>query len=147
MKKAAQITADDVMGGAGVLISVFIKDPEFQGQTKDRLSTAEAGRLVEQAIRDQFDHWLAGRPKDAARLVEWAVDRAEDRLKRKREKEVKRPVRHPQAAPAGQAGRIVPRIPPKAPSCSWSRVIPQAAPPSRRATGRPRPSCPCAARS
>lgn len=90
VKKAAQITADDVMGGAGVLISVFIKDPEFQGQTKDRLSTAEAGRLVEQAIRDQFDHWLAGRPKDAARLVEWAIDRAEDRLKRKREKEVKR---------------------------------------------------------
>ncbi len=90
VKKAAQITADDVMGGAGILISVFIKDPEFQGQTKDRLSTAEAGRLVEQAIRDQFDHWLAGRPKDAARLVEWAVDRAEDRLKRKREKEVKR---------------------------------------------------------
>ncbi|WP_430430021.1 DNA topoisomerase IV subunit B [Oceanicaulis sp.] len=90
VKKAAQITADDVMGGAGILVSVFIKDPEFQGQTKDRLSTAEAGRLVEQAIRDQFDHWLAGRPKDAARLVEWAVERAEDRLKRKREKEVKR---------------------------------------------------------
>jgi len=90
VKKAAQITADDVMGGAGILISVFIKDPEFQGQTKDRLSTAEAGRLVEQAIRDQFDHWLAGRPKDAARLVEWAIERAEDRLKRKREKEVKR---------------------------------------------------------
>ena len=89
-KKAAQITADDVLGGAGVLISVFLKDPEFQGQTKDRLSTAEAQRLVEQAIRDQFDHWLAARPKDAARLVEWAIERAEERLKRKREKDVKR---------------------------------------------------------
>ncbi|MFP4518131.1 MAG: DNA topoisomerase IV subunit B [Oceanicaulis sp.] len=90
LKKANQITADDVMGGAGALLSVFIKDPEFQGQTKDRLSTSEAQRLVEQAIRDQFDHWLAARPKDASRLVEWAVERAEDRLKRKREKEVKR---------------------------------------------------------
>ncbi|XBQ15563.1 MAG: DNA topoisomerase IV subunit B [Oceanicaulis sp.] len=90
VKKAAQITADDVMGGAGAMISVFIKDPEFQGQTKERLSTAEAQRLVEQAIRDRFDHWLAARPKDAARLVEWAIERAEDRLKRKREKEVKR---------------------------------------------------------
>jgi len=90
VKKAGQITADDVLGGAGALLSVFIKDPEFQGQTKDRLSTTEAQRLVEQAIRDQFDHWLAARPKDAARLVEWAVERAEDRLKRKREKEVKR---------------------------------------------------------
>ena len=89
-KKAAQITADDVLGGAGVLVSVFLKDPEFQGQTKDRLSTAEAQRLVEQAIRDQFDHWLAARPKDAARLVEWAIERAEERLKRKREKDVKR---------------------------------------------------------
>jgi topoisomerase-4 subunit B len=89
-KKANQITSDDVMGGAGALLSVFLKDPEFQGQTKDRLSTSEAQRLVEQAIRDQFDHWLGGRPKDALRLVEWSIERAEDRLKRKREKEVKR---------------------------------------------------------
>lgn len=89
-KKAAQITADDVMGGTGALVSVFVRDPEFQGQTKDRLSTAEIQRLVDAAIRDQFDHWLAARPKDAARLVDWAIERAEDRLKRKRDKEVKR---------------------------------------------------------
>ena len=89
-RKAAQITADDVLGGAAVLVSVFLKDPEFQGQTKERLSTAEAQRLVEQAIRDQFDHWLAARPKESARLVEWAIERAEERLKRKREKDVKR---------------------------------------------------------
>ncbi|WBQ13971.1 DNA topoisomerase IV subunit B [Hyphomonadaceae bacterium BL14] len=89
-KKAAQITADDVMGGTGALVSVFVRDPEFQGQTKDRLSTAEVQRLVDAAIRDQFDHWLAARPKDAARLVDWAIERAEDRLKRKRDKEVKR---------------------------------------------------------
>ncbi len=90
VKKASQIIADDVMGGAGILVSVFIKNPEFQGQTKDRLSTIEVQRLVEQAIRDQFDHWLAGRSREASRLVEWAVERAEDRLKRRREKEIKR---------------------------------------------------------
>ena len=90
VKKANQITADDVMGGAGVLVSVFLKDPEFQGQTKDRLSTPEAQRLVEAAIRDQFDHWLAARPKDSARLVEWAVDRADERMRKRREREVKR---------------------------------------------------------
>ncbi len=90
VKKANLITPDDVLGGAGVLLSAFIRDPEFQGQTKERLATPDAARLVEAAVRDRFDHWLAGRPKDAARLIEWALDRAEDRLKRKREKEVKR---------------------------------------------------------
>lgn len=89
-RKAGLITPDDVMGGAGVLVSVFIKDPEFQGQTKDRLATAEAQRLVENAIRDRFDHWLAARPKEAARLIDWAVERAEERLKKKKEKEVQR---------------------------------------------------------
>jgi topoisomerase-4 subunit B len=89
-RKAGLITPDDVMGGAGVLVSVFLKDPEFQGQTKDRLSTPEAQRLVESAIRDRFDHWLAARPKEAARLIDWAVERAEDRLKRKKDKEVQR---------------------------------------------------------
>jgi len=90
VKKAAQITPDDILGGSGVLLSAFIRDPEFQGQTKERLATADASRLVEAAVRDRFDHWLAGRPKDAARLIEWALERADERLKRKREKEVKR---------------------------------------------------------
>lgn len=90
VKKAAQITSDDILGGSGVLVSIFIKDPEFQGQTKDRLSTPEAQRLVETAIRDRFDHWLAGRPKEAAQLLEWAIDRAEDRVRRRKEKDVKR---------------------------------------------------------
>ncbi len=89
-KKAALITPDDVLGGAGTLVSVFIGDPEFQGQTKERLATPEAAKLVETAVRDQFDHWLAGSPKEAAKLVEWAIERAEDRLRRRKEKAVKR---------------------------------------------------------
>ncbi|HEX2652213.1 MAG TPA: toprim domain-containing protein, partial [Xanthobacteraceae bacterium] len=69
---------------------VFIREPEFQGQTKDRLATVEAGRIVEQAIRDPFDHWLAGNPNQANRLLDWVVERAEERLRRRQEKEISR---------------------------------------------------------
>ena len=89
-KKAAQITAEDVMGTAGSLLSVFIREPEFQGQTKERLATQEAARIVEQAVRDAFDHWLTGSPQQATRLLEWTIDQAEERLKRRKEKEVGR---------------------------------------------------------
>jgi topoisomerase-4 subunit B len=89
-KKSALITPDDVLGGAGALVSVFITEPEFQGQTKERLASPEAAKLVEAAVRDQFDHWLAGSPKEATKLVEWAIERAEDRLRRRKEKTVKR---------------------------------------------------------
>ena len=89
-KKAANITPDDVLGGAGALVSVFIGDPEFQGQTKERLATPEAAKLVETAVRDQFDHWLAGSPKEAAKLIEFVIERADDRMRRRKEKNVKR---------------------------------------------------------
>jgi topoisomerase-4 subunit B len=89
-RRAAQITADDVLGTTAVMMSVFIREPEFQGQTKDKLATQEATRIVEGAVRDAFDHWLADSPQQAGRLLDWAIDQAEDRLKRKREKEVGR---------------------------------------------------------
>ena len=89
-KRAASITAEDVMTGAGALISVFIREPEFQGQTKERLSSAEAQRLVETALRDEFDHWLTAAPKSANALLEFVVERAEERLKRRKDKEVAR---------------------------------------------------------
>ncbi len=89
-KKASSITADDVMGTAAAMLSVFIREPEFQGQTKDKLATQEATRIVEAAVRDAFDHWLADSPQQANRLLEWALDQAELRLKRRREKEVSR---------------------------------------------------------
>jgi len=89
-KKASIITPEDVMAGAGAIVSVFISDPEFQGQTKDRLATSEAARLVEQSVRDPFDHWLAAAPREAEQLLSFVVERAEERLKRRREKEVKR---------------------------------------------------------
>ena len=89
-KKAVQITSEDVMGTAASMLSVFIREPEFQGQTKDKLATQEATRIVETAVRDAFDHWLADSPLQATKLLEWTVEQSEDRLKRRREKEVGR---------------------------------------------------------
>ena len=89
-KRAAVITADDVMSSAGAMLSVFIREPEFQGQTKDRLATVEAWRIVENAVRDHFDHWLTGHPAQADRLLGFIVERAEERLRRRAEKDVSR---------------------------------------------------------
>ena len=89
-KKGSLITADDVMTSAGALLSVFIREPEFVGQTKDRLATTAATRIVEQAVRDQFDHWLTNAPQQANRLLEWVIDRADERLRRRKEKDVSR---------------------------------------------------------
>jgi topoisomerase IV subunit B len=89
-KRAAGITSEDVMTGAGAMLSVFIREPEFQGQTKDRLATAEAQRIVEQAIKDPFDHWLAGNPMAANKLFDFVVERAEERIRRRQEKDIAR---------------------------------------------------------
>ena len=89
-KRAAPMTSEDVMAGACAMLSVFIREPEFQGQTKDRLATAEAARIVENAVKDPFDHWLAGNPVQANKLLEWVVERAEERIRRRQEKEISR---------------------------------------------------------
>ena len=89
-KRAGPVTSEDVMTGAAAMLSVFIREPEFQGQTKDRLATAEAARIVESAVKDQFDHWLAGNPTQANRLLDWVVERADERIRRRQEKEISR---------------------------------------------------------
>ncbi len=89
-KRAAAITSDDVMTGAGAMLSVFIREPEFQGQTKDRLATAEATRIVENVIKDPFDHWLAGNPMQANKLLDFVIERADERIRRRQEKEISR---------------------------------------------------------
>jgi topoisomerase-4 subunit B len=89
-KRAAALTSDDVMGSCAALLSVFLREPEFQGQNKGRLMTAEATRLVEGTMRDAFDHWLAASPSHAGKLLDWAVERAEERLRRRAEKDVSR---------------------------------------------------------
>lgn len=89
-KKVAQITAEDVMAGACVMLSVFIREPAFQGQTKDKLASPHATKLVDQAVKDHFDHWLSGDPETANLLLERLIERAEDRLRRRQQKEVSR---------------------------------------------------------
>ena len=89
-KKAGQINADDMIGTAAGMLSVFIREPEFQGQTKEKLATQEAARIVERAVRDAFDHWLTASPQQANKLLDWAIERAEERQRRKREKEINR---------------------------------------------------------
>ena len=78
------------MISAAGMLSVFIREPEFVGQTKDRLATVEAQRLVETALRDPFDHWLADNPQEASKLLEWVIARADERVRRRQEKEVSR---------------------------------------------------------
>lgn len=89
-KRAAQITADDVMGECCVLLSLFIREPHFQGQTKEKLVTGEAQKLVETAIKDHFDHWLSGDPATSNALLERLIEKAEDRARRKLSKETNR---------------------------------------------------------
>ena len=89
-KQAQILSAEDVTGSCAAILSVLIREPEFVGQTKDRLASAEATRLVDAAIRDPFDHWLASSPAEAAKLLDWVVARAEERLRRRQEREINR---------------------------------------------------------
>jgi len=89
-KKAANITRDDLLTGGCALVSTFIADPSFVGQTKDRLSSESAARMVEGAVRDHFDHWLAADGKSAGAILDFLVLRAEERLRRRQEKETQR---------------------------------------------------------
>jgi topoisomerase IV subunit B len=89
-RRAAQATAEDVSGAAALLLSLFIRDPQFQGQTKERLASAEATRLVENAVKDHFDHWLGADPAGANLLVERIIERAEERQRRRQQRELAR---------------------------------------------------------
>lgn len=90
VKRASIITTEDVMISCASMLSVFVREPEFVGQTKDKLATVEAQKIVENALRDPFDHWLTASPQEATRLLEWVLDRADERLKRRQEREVNR---------------------------------------------------------
>ena len=89
-KKAADLTMDDVMAGTGAVLSVFVKEPHFQGQTKDRLVSQDATKLVETGLRDRFETWLSADKERAGFLLDAAIERMEDRKRRKRDKDVAR---------------------------------------------------------
>jgi topoisomerase IV subunit B len=89
-KRIAQATGDDVAIGAAMLLSLFLRDPQFQGQTKERLASLEATRLVENAVRDHFDHWLGADPATTRQLLDRIAERAEERQRRRQQKEMAR---------------------------------------------------------
>ena len=111
-KRAKDITADDVMNGVELMLSVFIRNPHFQSQTKDRLTSLEAARFVEAAVRDHFDHYLADNMDRGRALLGSIVERMEERLKRRAEREVQRKT-------ATQARKL--RLPGKLTDCSSRR--------------------------
>jgi topoisomerase-4 subunit B len=89
-KRAASVTAEDVLGGMAGMLSVFVREPQFQGQTKDKLTSPDAARLVEAGLRDHFDHWLTGDPGRADNLLAFCIERAEDRIRRREAKDTPR---------------------------------------------------------
>ncbi len=89
-KRAGNLTAEDVFGSFAGMLSAFVRNPQFQGQTKDRLTSTDASRLVENAVRDHFDHWLAGDPTNADNLLAFAIERAEERIRRREQKDTPR---------------------------------------------------------
>ncbi len=110
-KKATDINADDITGTAAIMLSLFMKNPQFQGQTKERLASPEAARLVENAMKDMFDHWLSGDTKSANLLLSYILDRAEERKRKKRINEMAR---------ASATKRL--RLPGKLADCSHKEV-------------------------
>jgi len=89
-RRAGQITAEDLLGPTAAKLSLFLRDPQFLGQTKEKLTSNEAARLVETAMRDRFDHWLAADPGQADNLLAFTIERAEERLRRKEIKDTPR---------------------------------------------------------
>ncbi|MDX2223624.1 MAG: DNA topoisomerase IV subunit B [Rhodospirillaceae bacterium] len=89
-KKVAAVTGEDLWGGACMMLSVFIRDPQFQGQTKEKLVSVNAQRAVEAVVKDHFDHWLSGNPETAEIILDLAVQNAEERLRKKQDKDLSR---------------------------------------------------------
>ena len=103
-KKAADITADDALAGGAIMLSIFLRSPQFQGQTKDRLVSTDATRQTEQAVRDRFDQWLSADAGRANYLLEAAIEKADERKRRKKEKEIARKSSYKTPSPAWQVG-------------------------------------------
>ena len=89
-RRAGNVTGEDILGGLVTKLSAFIRDPQFQGQTKEKLTSPEATRYVETALRDRFDHFLAGDPAQADNLLAFVIERAEERIRRRENKDVAR---------------------------------------------------------
>ena len=89
-RSASKIIIDDIMSGAAILLSVFVKDPQFQGQTKEKLVNTNVTRLIDIAIKDHFDLWLSQNPAASTKLLNSIIEKAEDRQRRKAKRETNR---------------------------------------------------------
>lgn len=89
-KRASQLTAEDCFGGAACVLSVFLPNPQFQGQTKEKLVSQDASRLVESSIKDHFDHWLTANPEAGHSLLDHVLLQMDERLRRKQSKDISR---------------------------------------------------------
>ena len=142
--RGLKLTPEDVWDGANFVLSMKMREPQFAGQTKEKLSLARVGRIVQGVIKDAFALWLNQHPDQGEKIAMLAIANAQQRVRGRRE----------WCASARSTGRRCPASSPiastrirRARNCSWSKAIPPAVPPSRRATASSRPSCRCAARS
>lgn len=133
IKKAAGITAEDFLSDAAIMLSVFIRDPQFQGQTKDKLTSTKAAGLVEKAVKDSFDHWLSSDKENASALIEYVISRAELRKKEKKKK-CKTANRRQRNCVCRGNWQTAPKQQPRIRKYLLSRATLQGDPPSRDAT-------------
>ncbi len=143
--RGLKLAPEDVWSGVAFVLSVRMQNPQFAGQTKERLSSRESAAFVSGVVKDAFALWLNQHPEAGEKIAQFAIGNAQERTKAAARVTRKRITSGPGAA--RQARRLHAAGARSAASCSWSRATPRAAPPSRRATARSRPSCRCAARS
>ena len=146
-RRAGGVVADDVLGGAVVMLSVFLHEPQFQGQTKEKLTSPEATRLVESTVKDHFDHWLSADPAAATRLLDRVVERAEERARRRSAREMARKSATRRLRLPGKLADCSPGHAGRDGAVSGRGRLRRRHGKGRAAPGRPRRSCRCAARS
>ena len=81
LPRGVKLTAEDVWDRCCFVLSCKLRDPQFSGQTKERLSSREAAGLVSGAAKDAFGLWLNQHTSDAERLAELCIERAQARLR------------------------------------------------------------------
>ncbi len=79
-KKSSQINQEDLFGSSASILSVFLENPEFQGQTKEKLSSIEPGKKIESKIKILFEQWLTSKTKSAEELFLYSFNRSQLRL-------------------------------------------------------------------
>lgn len=90
LPKTIKLTAEDIWERINFVLSIKMQDPQFSGQTKERLSSREATVFVSNAIKDAFSLWLNSNPEIGEQLAELAINNANKRLKASKKVERKK---------------------------------------------------------